>query len=213
MHSPDSNPKQSTSPQAEPEGLIQKGVGHIGNLCAWTMPALTLLVVTQVLLRYAMEYIPALDRLVRHQIKLEELQWHLYAIGLMIGLSYALLADTHIRVDIIYQHLPKRFRTAINISGTLLLLLPFCSFLFWKSLPFVESAWRIGERSDAPSGLPGRWIIKGFIPLGCLLLCVTALSLLAQSLRLARHARSKQNNKQTHAQQEPAVDHNETRKN
>ena len=59
MHSPDSNPKQSTSPQAEPEGRIQKGVGHIGNLCAWTMPALTLLVVTQVLLRYAMEYIPA----------------------------------------------------------------------------------------------------------------------------------------------------------
>ncbi len=213
MHSPDSNPKQSTLPQAEPRGLIQKGVRHIGNLCAWTMPALTLVIVTQVLLRYAMEYIPALDRLVRHQIKLEELQWHLYAIGLMVGLSYALLADIHIRVDIIYQHLPKRFRTAINIFGTLLLLLPFCGFLFWESLPFVESAWRVGERSDAPSGLPGRWFIKGFIPLGCLLLCVTALSLLTQSLRLTRHARSMQNNKQTHSQHEPTVGCNETRKN
>ena len=31
------------------------------------------------------------------RIELEELQWHLYSVGFLIGMSYAYQADTHIR--------------------------------------------------------------------------------------------------------------------
>lgn len=30
---------------------------------------------------------------------LEELQWHYYALGIMFGASYAMMIDSHIRVD------------------------------------------------------------------------------------------------------------------
>ena len=33
-------------------------------------------------------------------IELEELQWHLYATGFLLGLSYALVEDAHVRVDV-----------------------------------------------------------------------------------------------------------------
>jgi TRAP-type mannitol/chloroaromatic compound transport system permease small subunit len=54
------------------------------------------------------------------------------------------------------------------------------------SIPYVEQAYRIGEGSPDPGGLPHRFIIKACLPLGFLLLALQAMQMTLESgLRLA----------------------------
>ncbi len=146
---------------------IDTALRRIGNVFAWAILLLMVAIVVQVILRYGFR---------RSLIKLEELQWHLYAVGMMIGLSYAFGSDSHIRVDVLQDRFSKKTKAAIDIAGTLFLLLPFVVFLMVKSLPFVAKAYELQERSNAPSGLPLRWIVKAFIPLGCVLMILAAVA-------------------------------------
>ncbi len=99
------------------------------------------------------------------QVWIEELQWHFYAIGVMMGLSYAQVNDSHIRVDILHARFSDRTKRIIEIIGIAILVLPFLWVVFYHSLDFVADAYRTSERSDAPLGLPYRWLIKSVIPL------------------------------------------------
>jgi TRAP-type mannitol/chloroaromatic compound transport system permease small subunit len=96
-------------------------------------------------------------------IVLEELQWHLYGIGVMMGMSYAQVNDSHIRVDVLHARFSDRTKRIIEIIGILVFVMPFIWVIFYHSLDFVYDAWRTGERSDAPLGLPYRWAIKSVI--------------------------------------------------
>jgi len=138
-----------------------------GDLFAWTLILLMAAIVVQVVLRYCFNI---------SIIKLEEVQWHLHAMGMMIGLAYALQSDSHIRVDLCYQNLSPRLRAVVDMLGITILLVPFVVALFWYSLDFVRESYRLAERSNAPTGLPCRWIIKSFIPLGCGLTMLAAMA-------------------------------------
>jgi len=81
-----------------------------------------------------------------------------------MGLSYAQVNDSHIRVDILHARFSDRTKRIIEIIGIVLFVLPFVWVIFYHSLDFVADAFRTGERSAAPLGLPYRWAIKAVIP-------------------------------------------------
>lgn len=110
------------------------------------------------------------------QVWLEELQWHLYGMGVMMGLCYAQINDSHIRVDILHQRFSDRTKRIIEIFGILVFIMPFIWVVFYHSLDFVYDAYRTNESSSAPLGLPYRWIIKGVIPLSFGLLGLAVIS-------------------------------------
>lgn len=141
-----------------------RGIGHV---IMWTNGILVLVIILQVVLRYGFGH---------GLVILEELQWHLYALGIMFGASYAQMMDSHIRVDIIHARLSPKWRYRWDLFGTLFLLLPFIIIIFHQSLDFVYESWRVNERSDAPMGLPWRWAIKGIIPITFGLLGVATVS-------------------------------------
>lgn len=58
--------------------------------------------------------------------------------------------------------------------------MPFLILVLRYSVPFFLYAWSIDEVSDAPGGLPARWLIKSFLAIGFVLL------LLATCSRLSR---------------------------
>jgi TRAP-type mannitol/chloroaromatic compound transport system permease small subunit len=64
----------------------------------------------------------------------------------------------------------------LELAGILFLLLPFLGIIFHQSLDFVHEAWRTGERSVSPMGLPFRWLVKSLIPFGFGLMILTAVS-------------------------------------
>jgi len=118
------------------------------------------------------------------QVWIEELQWHFYAIGVMMGLSYAQINDSHIRVDILHARFSDRTKRIVEIIGIVLFIMPFIWVVFYHSLDFVYDAWRTSERSDAPLGLPYRWAIKAFIPLSFGLLGLSIISRLIRDIYL-----------------------------
>jgi TRAP-type mannitol/chloroaromatic compound transport system permease small subunit len=154
---------------------IDSAIRKLGHLIAWTYVALMLVIILQVILRKGFA---------NGQIMLEELQWHLYAIGVMFGLAYAQVNDAHVRVDILYGSMRIKNKRIVDILGILFLVLPFITVIFVHSLDFVAASWRINESSQSPSGLPWRWAIKGVMPVSFGLLGLAVVSRLIRDVVL-----------------------------
>ncbi|SRR6056297_308693 len=122
-------------------------------------------------------------------VVLEELQWHLYAFGFMVGLSYTLVHDQHVRVDVLAERWSKRRRAWIEIATMLILVVPFAAVILYDSIDFIEFSMRLNERSRSPGGLPYRWILKSVIPLAMGLLILAALARTARMFALLRATR------------------------
>ena len=151
---------------------------RIGNALAWFNVALVAVIILQVTLRYAFG---------RGVVILEELQWHFYGLMLIMALSYTLVKDGHIRLDLVSCRFSPRTKEIVEILGIVFLLLPTVAVIFLHSLDFVANSWRVGESSVAPMGLPLRWAFKAFIPIGMFLYGAAACSRLAKAFsRLAR---------------------------
>ncbi|ETI59917.1 TRAP transporter small permease subunit [Marinomonas profundimaris] len=145
------------------ENVIEK----MGQYVSWIWLVLMLLIVSNALMRYFFN---------TTFVALEELQWHLYAVGFMLGLSYCFIHDGHVRVDALAEHWSMKKRVWIEIFGISLLLLPFCFVMFNYALPFVERSYRMNEVSPSFDGLPFRWILKSFILIALALLVMAATS-------------------------------------
>ncbi|KIC32475.1 TRAP transporter large permease subunit [Leisingera sp. ANG-M7] len=146
---------------------IDNAVKGTGNLVMWTNLLLVLAIVSQVALRYLLN---------QNYPKLDEIQWHFYGLVTMIGISYALVTDSHVRVDVLHMQLSRRARRIIEVIGILTLLVPFIYLMIDQGYDYFYESWRVSERSDSPTGLPARWALKAVIPLSFLLLAAAALA-------------------------------------
>jgi len=140
---------------------------QVGQAISYVWLVLLAVIVINVLMRYVLN---------EGRIEMEELQWHLYSVGFLLGLGYAYQADAHIRVDVLHEHFSYRVKAWIELYGIVLLLLPFIALILIYSVPFVASSYALAEVSASPGGLPLRWLIKATLPLGFSLLLLTVLS-------------------------------------
>jgi TRAP-type mannitol/chloroaromatic compound transport system permease small subunit len=104
----------------------------------------------------------------------------------MLGAAYTLKHDEQVRVDVIYRSLSERRRAFIDLTGTVLFLLPLCGYIFYESLPYLLSSWSVGERSREASGLPALYLLKAILPLMAALLIVQGLAQILRSLTILR---------------------------
>ena len=124
---------------------LDKAIKNIGHVVMWANVLLIAAIVTQVTLRYAVQ--PELP-------KLDEIQWHFYGLVTMIGISYALTTDSHVRVDILHMQLTRRAQRIIEILGIVILLSPFIYLMIDQGMDYFYESFRVNERSDSPTGLP-----------------------------------------------------------
>lgn len=103
-----------------------------------------------------------------------ELQWHLFGLLTLIGASYAMHADIHVRVDMLHHSMSRNTQHWVEIIGHLLLLIPFCILVAWLSRHMVQMSFISGEHSNY-GGLTHRYLIKGALPAGLILLALGAL--------------------------------------
>jgi TRAP-type mannitol/chloroaromatic compound transport system permease small subunit len=61
-------------------------------------------------------------------------------------------------------------------------ILPFIAIVTLYSFNFALDAYRMGEGSGDPGGLPYRWLIKGMIPLSFVLIGLVSLGLITRAL-------------------------------
>ncbi|MDA3789673.1 MAG: TRAP transporter small permease subunit [Desulfobacula sp.] len=152
-------------------------ISAIGQTASWLIAVLIATILVQVILRYVFN---------KSFVSLEEIQWHLYAIIIMLGLSYSFVKDSHIRLDIMHSRFSRPTKEKIEIMGIICFLWPMIFVFFMHSLSFVSESFRVGERSDAPMGLGYRWAIKSIIPIAFFLLFSASVSRLIQALGYLR---------------------------
>ena len=104
-----------------------------------------------------------------------ELQWYLFAVVVMLGASYTLQKNEHVRVDVFYMQLSPKMQAWVDIIGGVLFLLPACAVIGYYSWPFYMESWIHNEISSNAGGLI-RWPVKFIIPLGFFLLFMQGLS-------------------------------------
>ena len=146
---------------------LDRGIEWLGRGCAWLTLVLVLLVAGDVIMRYGWHV---------GSVAEQELQWHLLAVIAMISASYTLQQGEHVRVDIFYQYYSARVKSVLEVVVSLLVVVPCSAFLAWMCLDFVVQSWALDEGSADPGGLPARYVIKAFVPLGFALVGVQGLA-------------------------------------
>lgn len=128
----------------------------IGKAVAWLTLAMVLLTTYLVVSRYVLR---------ENSIALQELVLYMHAAVFMLGASWALQRDEHVRVDVFYRNASARNKAIVNIIGTLLFLLPFAATILYFSFGYAANAWRYHEGSMQAGGLPYVYVLKTLIPL------------------------------------------------
>lgn len=154
-------------PHTRLSARLDNVIRSVGDLISWVWIVLLATIVLNVVMRYVFG---------EGRIEFEELQWHLYAVGFLVGISYAVESDDHVRVDFMRARLSHRMQAWIELYGILLLLFPFVMLVVTFSVPFIAYSFSNAEVSAAPGGLPFRWMIKGTLFVGFALLGVAGFS-------------------------------------
>lgn len=155
--------------------LLDGVIARIGKLFSWLWLVVMLVILVSVISRYVFG---------QGSIVLEELSWYLYAVTWTVGLSYTLVVDDHVRVDVLHERFSLRGQAWVELLGLALLLLPFLAIGIYYGWPYFYNSFLEGETSQAPSGLPYRWLIKFFIPLSLALLAVAAVARISKCTAL-----------------------------
>lgn len=111
-------------------------------------------------------------------VGLQELEWHFHGILFLLCLGLNYLEDAHVRVDLFRENFSNKTNRMIEICGCIFMLLPYCAVVIYFGIDFTIKSYLAGEMSATADGLSYRWITKAFLPIGFLLLGLSAISIL-----------------------------------
>jgi TRAP-type mannitol/chloroaromatic compound transport system permease small subunit len=96
--------------------------------------------------------------------------------------GFALMRNDHVRVDIFYRPAKPRTKAWVDLIGSVVFLLPFCTIVYLYSMPFVLRAWSYTEGSANVGGMPGLFILKSFIIVFAGLLALQGMAMILRSV-------------------------------
>ncbi len=114
-----------------------------------------------------------------------ELQWVLFSVVFLLCAPWTLLANEHIRIDIVSNLLPKKLRDGIDVVGHAFFLLPLTIVMIVTGAPFFFKSISINEQSVNAGGLP-QWPGKSLVLIGFGLLFLQAISELIKRIAVMR---------------------------
>jgi TRAP-type mannitol/chloroaromatic compound transport system permease small subunit len=114
-----------------------------------------------------------------------ELQWVLFSIVFLLCSPWTLLANEHIRIDIVNNLLPKRVRNIIEVVGHTFFLLPLCIIMIITGIPFFLGSFGVNEQSLNAGGLP-QWPSKALVMIAFAMLLIQGLSELVKRIAVMR---------------------------
>ena len=168
-------------------GWIDTTNEYVGRAVGWLMFILVLIVTVDTLSRKFLN---------TGWVAVQETEWWLYSIIFLMGAGYTFLYDGHVRVDIVYSRLSKKWQDYVDLSCAFLFLFPMCVLVIVTSNKFVASSWEVGEYSPDPGGLPAYYILKAFIPIGFALLALQGLSTVYKIVKRIREENETQRKEQ-----------------
>jgi len=160
------------------EAVLPLPIEWAGRAAAFCGLALVFVVAGNVFARYVFNV---------GSVAIQELEWHLVSPIALIGMSYAMRQGEHVRVDFLYDRMSENGKQVVDLL-TALLMTALAVIIVMLSIPYIEQSFSLAEGSPDPGGLPYRWILKAFIPLGFVLLAVQGVAETLSSITHFGHA-------------------------
>lgn len=157
------------------ENGFNRFADFIGSITAVAIVLMILNVFYDVIMRYFFR---------SGSIGMQEMEWHLFSVIILLGISYTLKEDGHVRVDVIYDRLSFKKKAMINMFGAVFFILPIAILVGLSSIDNAYEAFLSMEQSGDPGGLHYRWIVKSLIPLSFLLLIITDIGFFIKNLNV-----------------------------
>ena len=157
------------------EKAFDKFADFIGSITAIAMVLMILNVFYDVIMRYFFK---------SGSIAMQEMEWHLFSVIILLGVAYTLKEDGHVRVDLIYDRLTDKKKAMINMVGVIAFIFPIALLVGISSIDNAYAAYLSMEQSGDPGGLQYRWIVKALIPLSFLLLIITSIGYFIRNLNI-----------------------------
>lgn len=83
----------------------------------------------------------------------DELSGYALAIGSTWSFAFVLLARGHVRIDALYQLLPRKLAAACDLIA-IVALLAFASLIAWHGAGTLAQSWQLGARSNSSLAVP-----------------------------------------------------------
>lgn len=158
---------------------LEKGFDKFANVIGYITAIVMVLMILNVFYDVVMRYFFRSG-----SIAMQEMEWHLFSIIILLGISYTLKEDGHVRVDLIYDTLSQKKKAIINMVGVVLFILPIAILIGYGSIDYVVEAYQSGEQSGDPGGLTNRWLVKSLIPISFLFLIITSIGFFIKNLNV-----------------------------
>ena len=123
---------------------LDRVLDQLGQSISWLNLLMAIIVLVIVVLRYWLSI---------GSVALQESITYLHAALFMLGISYTLQHNGHVRVDIFYRNFSARRRALVDLAGLIMFLIPTCVLIIVGSWDYVNASWATGERSEESSGI------------------------------------------------------------
>ena len=144
-----------------------------GRFCSWFVALMTLITCLVVVMRYVLDL---------GSVLLQDVVLYFHGALFLLGSSFALKRNAHVRVDIFYREFSEKKKAFVDLVGHCLFLQPVCWVIFLFSWGFVEFSWRIMEVSAEPDGLPFVYLQKSLLIALCLFMALQSFSEILKSI-------------------------------
>ena len=152
-------------------GAIDAVLYRIAMAVGWLFILATLVIAFDVVSRKFGFQMPGMG-----STRLQELEWHLHTALFSFWLGIAYVKNAHVRIDIAFINATSRAHVWAEFWGCVLLAIPYCLLAIYFSADFTWVAWVDNEGSASSNGLPWRWIPKGCITIGLIMLFAAVIS-------------------------------------
>ena len=158
---------------------IERFIDWSGRAVSWLTLFMVIVTFIVVVLRYVFDI---------GWIALQGSVAYMHAMVFLVGASWAMQHDAHVRVDIFYSRFSTRTKAWVDLFGSLLLLLPVMIFIAWISWEYVIDSWEVLEGSREAGGLPAVFLLKSLIVVLAIMLILQALVQIMRSVQTIRSA-------------------------
>ena len=114
-----------------------------------------------------------------------EMQWLLFGAVFMLCAPWTLIANEHIRIDILNSKFSQSVKRLVEFVGHGLFLIPVSLVMIYTSWPFFYRSFMMNEQSSNAGGLP-QWPAKFLVLLGFVLLLLQGISELIKRLAISK---------------------------
>jgi TRAP-type mannitol/chloroaromatic compound transport system permease small subunit len=161
---------------------LRKFVDLVGRAGSWLfIPVVMITVMDVVLRKIGVQYwlITHFGRMFDSTV-LQELEWHFHTGLFTLVLAYGYVWNTHVRVDLIREHLAFRKKAWLEFLGLTFFLIPFCSVVLYFAIVYAYDSFMMNEISASTVGLTHRWIIKTVLVFGIFMVIVAGIAVWLQ---------------------------------